>query len=257
LAANGYFPHWPTGFIGGAMTRRKSNDDLVSSLAMPRRPARGRPTPADQVAYDADLDRWCGRIKKIADERAEDPDNFDVSSRGWCYLLEEHGLFKGDFDTAQALINDCRKSGRLPLDICCEDERRSADNMEYIDRTTPTEEAEAIIARMNEAEDNYFPHSFWEAHDVYIQMMTEKVDTKNLFTSECEPFRIPIFNAGGWSDLHSRAAAMKRFKYWEHSGKRCILLYLGDLDPGGLRTPMRSVATSPTWPAVSAGHRTS
>ena len=122
--------------------------------------------------------------------------------------------------------------------------------MEYIDSTTPTEEAEAIIARMNEAEDNYFPHSFWEAQDVYIQMMTEKVDTKNLFTSECEPFRIPIFNAGGRSDLHSRAAAMERFKYWERRGKRCILLYLGDL--AGCTSPMRSAATSPTWPAVSA-----
>ena len=48
--------------------------------------------------------------------------DFDVGSRGWCYMLERHGLRKGDFDDAQRLINTCRKSGDLPLDICAEDE---------------------------------------------------------------------------------------------------------------------------------------
>jgi hypothetical protein len=158
-----------------------------------------------------------------------------VSSRGWCYLMEEHGLKKGDFDEAQRLINDCRKSGRLPLDICCEDERRGGENLEYIDSTDPTEEAEAIIERMNEAEKNYFPFSFWDAQDTYVQMMVEKVDLKNLFAPISAPFRIPTFNAAGWGDLHSRAAAMERFGYWERRGKRCVLLYCGDLDPGGLR----------------------
>lgn len=28
---------------------------------------------------------------------------------------------------------------------------------------------------------------------------------------------------------------MKRFRYWERQGKQCVLLYCGDLDPGGLR----------------------
>jgi hypothetical protein len=215
---------------------RKSNDDRISgSLAMPRRSARGRPTAAAQAIYDADLSHWCAGIQAIADERAEDPDSFDVSSRGWCYLMEEHGLNKGDFDSAQNLINDCRKDGRLPLDICCEDERRSADNLEYIDTTTPKEEAESIVERMLTAEESYFPFSFWDAQDTYVQMMGEKVDLKNLFAPVCAPFRIPIFNGGGWTDLHSRAAAMRRFKHWEEKGKRIVLLDCGDLDPGGLR----------------------
>jgi hypothetical protein len=33
-------------------------------------------------------------------------------------------LRKGDFDAAQELITECRKSGALPLDICAEDESR-------------------------------------------------------------------------------------------------------------------------------------
>jgi hypothetical protein len=106
----------------------------ATSLAMPRRPALGRPTLEGNAAYETALDAWCNGIKWIAEECAKDPDGFDVSS-GWCYLMEEHGLKKGDFDEAQRLINDCRKDGRLPLDICCEDERRSPQNLEYIDST--------------------------------------------------------------------------------------------------------------------------
>jgi hypothetical protein len=219
-------------------TKRKLNDDRTSgagSLAMPKRRAFGRPSAADQAAYEADLDRWCAALKAMAEERAADEDSFDVSSRGWCYLLEEHGLSKGDFDTAQNLINTCRKDGRLPLNICCEDERRAPDNLEDLDDPDPKAKAAEIVDFVNEAEEYYHPHSFWDAQDTYVQMMVEKVDLKNLFTSVCEPFRIPIWNGGGWGDLHSRAAAMKRFRYWERQGKRIVLLDCGDLDPGGLR----------------------
>ena len=209
------------------------NDDL-SSLALPKRRP-GRPSPEAQAEYEAALDRWCDALKAMAEERAEDPDSFDVSSRGWAYLLEEHGLRKGDFDTAQKLINDCRKSGRLPLDICCEDDRRAPDNLEDLDDPDPKARAAEIVDFVNRAEESYFPFSFWDAQDTCVEMMVEKVDLKNLFSSVTAPFRIPTFNASGWSDLHSRAAMMKRFRHWERQGKRCVLLYCGDLDPGGLR----------------------
>jgi hypothetical protein len=214
--------------------KRKSNDDDPINLAIPKR-SPGRLSLEAQAAYDVALNKWCDTIKAITEQRAEDPDNFDVSSRGWCYLLEEHGLHKGDFDRAQKLINDCRKSGRLPLDICCEDERRGADNLERIDDTDPSEEAANIIEYVSSAEEHYFPHSFWETQDTFVQMMVEKVDLKNLFAPECAPFRVPISNASGWVDLNERAAMMRRFMHWERRGKRCVLLYCGDLDPGGLR----------------------
>ena len=55
------------------------------------------------------------------------------------YILEEYGLVKGELDAIQKLINDCRKSGDLPLDICADDDSRSTDNLEEIDtlRITP------------------------------------------------------------------------------------------------------------------------
>jgi hypothetical protein len=71
------------------------------------------------VKYRERLAAFCALISQIRSSM-----DFAVSSRGWCYLLERHGLRKGDFDAAQRLINECRRSGELPLDICAEDASR-------------------------------------------------------------------------------------------------------------------------------------
>lgn len=51
----------------------------------------------EQKAYEALFADELIRLAKSLD--------FKMSSRGWCYHLEEHGLSKGDFDKAEALIN--------------------------------------------------------------------------------------------------------------------------------------------------------
>jgi hypothetical protein len=201
---------------------------MSDALTMPRRPL-GRPTPAAQATYDAALIVWCDGIREIQSSL-----DFEVSSRGWCYVLEEYGLSKSDFDIAQRLLNDCRKDGHLSLDICCEDTRRAAKHLEYLHDPNPNVRAAEIVDYVNTAEEYYKPHSFWIAQDSYVEMVVEKVDLKSLFSKVCEPFHIPLTNFAGRTDLHSRAAIMKRFAYWEAEGKRCVLLYCGDHDPGGL-----------------------
>ena len=79
------------------------------------------------------------------------------------------------------------------------------------------------------------PHSFWDSQDTYVEMLVEKIDLKSLFSVVCERYRIPLTNASGWMDLHCRAPMMKRFRNWQSRGKRCVLLYCGEHDPGGLR----------------------
>jgi len=75
--------------------------------------------------------------------------------------LEERGLGKGDFDKAQKTINDCRKSGLLPLDICSSDDTRAAihldtagawENEESIEETVESELFEIEAARQRAAE---------------------------------------------------------------------------------------------------------
>jgi len=202
---------------------------MKPDLTMPVR-GRGRPNAVDEQKYDRKLKRWCEGIEEI-----DSTLDFKVSSRGWCYLLEEHGLKKGDFDTAQRLINNCRKEGFLPFDICCEDEGRAAEHVEDIDDETAEKFAKGWVEYLrHQVHEKFVPISFWDDLDTYVQMTVEKIDLKSLFSSVCEPFRLPLSNISGWNDINSRVAIMSRFKLWEERGKRIVLLHCGDHDPGGL-----------------------
>jgi hypothetical protein len=200
-----------------------------TGITFPKRP-RGRPSAAADTIYREQLRAFCDEIQKI-----DSTLDFKVSSRGWCYILEEHGLQKGDFDSAQRLINDCRKSGDLPLDICAEDGKRIADHLEEISDETPAEFAGDWIDHLrNRVHLHYQPISFWDDLDVYVEMLVEKGDLKSLFAPIVAKYHIATANAGGWSDLNVRAAMMNRFADWEAKSKQCVLLYCGDHDPGGL-----------------------
>jgi hypothetical protein len=160
-----------------------------------------------------------------------------VSSRGWCYILEnECGLPKGDFNKAQDLINYCRKNGLLPIDFTSEDNARSADNLEECDDRKPEEYAAALAKSLHQW-NCYSPGSFWDNQPVYIQVVVEKIDLKNLFLPVCQQYHVPIINSRGWSDLNLRANVMRRFSEHEEEGRQGILLCCGDHDPVGLQIP--------------------
>jgi hypothetical protein len=217
------------------------------ALTLPHR-GRGRLSEAEQRRYDDQLHQWCESIVEIGSRL-----DFKVSSRGWCYILEEYGLGKGDFDRGERLINDCRKDGLLPLDICGDDDGRQTLHLKKIDDETPTEFAQGWVDYLSLAHKQYCPISFWDDLDVYIEMTVEKIDLRNLFAPVCEPFRIPLTNISGWNDINARAAMMRRFRYWEGRGKRCVLLHCGDHDPGGLhisdflRSNMADLAKAVGW----------
>jgi hypothetical protein len=199
----------------------------VNSI-LPKLP-RHRPSAAVKAAYQKRVDAFCAKILELRSRL-----DFDVGSRGWAYVLEgERFIDKDEIDAAQDLINDCRKSGDLPFDICSEDGKRAAANLEDID-PDPQDEAAAIFDYVQTAEEQYTPFSFWDDLDTYVQMAVEKSNLKNLFQKVCAEFYMPIANIGGWGDLNVRAGFMQRFKEKEAEGKQCVLLYFGDFDPGGL-----------------------
>jgi hypothetical protein len=196
---------------------------------LPKR-RRGRQSGAAAVEYEAKVAHFCSLILQIKSTM-----DFDVGSRGWCYILERHGLRKGQFDAAEKLIADCRKSGALPLDICAEDESRRAIGLQQLDDSDIECEATSWIDYItNDAHKNYTPISFWDGQKYYVEMATEKLDLRNLFEPPCAEFYVPIQNFKGWSDLNARAAMMRRFAEHEAAGRRCVLLLCGDRDPGGL-----------------------
>lgn len=203
-------------------------DNQSHSITLPKR-SNGRPSAQASELYQAELVELCTRILELNSRL-----DFRVGSRGWCYILEEYGLGKGDFDGAQDTTNDCRKRGLLPLDICAEDGKRQPDNLERIDNDDPSEWAEVIVDYVQNAQHTYNPFSFWDYQDSYVEVVVEKVDLKSLFSSVCADFHVPITNAGGWTDINSRAQMAARFAEHEADGKVCILAYCGDHDPGGL-----------------------
>src|SRR5215813_5015004 len=92
---------------------------------LPRLPPH-RPSAATKAAYQDKVAAFCAVILELQSRL-----DFAVGSRGWAYILEgERFIDKDEIDSAQALINACRKSGDLPLDICSEDDKRIAENVE-------------------------------------------------------------------------------------------------------------------------------
>lgn len=191
---------------------------------------RGYQSPAAIAAYEADVAAFCTMLQGMQSGL-----DFKMSARGWCYFLEEHGLGKGDFDTAERIINGCRKTGALPIDFTAGDEGRATHNLWAIDETSPDEEARDIVWRMETAYREYWPFSFWRDQDCYLECLVEKVDLRELFRPVCEEFNVPLQNGGGWSDINGRAAMARRFQRWEGEGKQCVLAYAGDHDPGGFQ----------------------
>jgi hypothetical protein len=61
----------------------------------------------------------------------------------------------------------------------------------------------------------------------------------------------------GWADLHCRAAMMRRFAKHERAGRKPVLLYCGDHDPGGLcisdflRANLKEMANAVGWHPTS------
>jgi hypothetical protein len=176
--------------------------------------------------------------------------------RGWCYILEGRGrISKGDFGAAERFITEARKSGDLPLDICAEDATRATIGLPGpLNDADVGRDAESWIDYLrNHAQQNYTPIGFWDDQDTYVEVVTEKLDLRNLFERPCAEFHVPVTNFKGWSDLNSRPAGMSRFAEHEAQGRQCILLVCVDHDPGGLlitdtlRRNLEDLASAVGW----------
>lgn len=113
---------------------RNGEDALPATLLLA--PRIGRPSFRREQVYQLQLARFCNLIKEINSTL-----DFSIGSRGWCYSLEPYGLRKGDFGKAEKLISECRKTGDLPLDICCDDPSRETLGVEDLDINDVPKEA--------------------------------------------------------------------------------------------------------------------
>ena len=180
--------------------QRKGQNDNSTKI-------KGNQSEAQKAEYKREIALFCDTIIQIKSTL-----DFDVGSRGWCYLLEEFGLSKAEFDQAQELIGDCRKKGLLPLDIVAEDQSREFHCEEIVDDPDMGIVSESIKNSALSWWKEYTYRSFWENQDYYVQMLVEKIDLRSLFKPICEKYRVRIANAKGWSDLGQRGNMMRRFR---------------------------------------------
>lgn len=192
---------------------------------------RGRPKDGQKEAYLAELQSMASQILEI-DKKIENK----TSSRGWCYLLEQFGLInKSQFDDAQNFINEARKLGILPIDFVLDEDARAFSGLEVLDWEDPSQFLVSCLESVKQSYSFYESISFWQGQPVYIQMLVEKIDLKQLFRSVISQYHIPIATSRGWYSILQRAEMAKRFKFWEEQGKTPVLLYCGDHDPTGLQ----------------------
>lgn len=199
-------------------------------IKIPRR-KKGEHGKKVEEKYQEEVTAFVDYLKQI-----ESTLTFKVSSRGWCYLLENQNLInKSEFAWAECKINECRKKGILPIYFVAEDEARLFDNLESDYYSTPSEFLASRLDHLRHCEQYYGGISFWESQSYYIQLVVEKIDLRTLFQNVTAKYHIPIANARGWSDISMRARMADRFKYWERKDKCPVLLYCGDHDPAGLK----------------------
>jgi len=178
------------------------------------------------------------QLKKLADALKEISRRvgFKLSSRGWCYQLEGFNyISKANFKRVEKLINECRRTGLLPIDFVAEEEARGFDLVDMPEAKSPEQALVDLVRTVAEHADEYYNPDWWEGEDYYIQMVVEKIDLMTLFQKICKEYHIPIATSKGWSSMLQRAEYARRFKEAEEKGLRCVLLYCGDHDPDGLR----------------------
>lgn len=174
-------------------------------------------------------------------ERLSADTGYKFGPRGWAYYAEGLGLItKGEFARFEKLLTDMRKDGDLDPDVIEPDASRMAtevDDFEAAD-DTPEERAQYAIdeisSRLKEWSNSYFERGYWDDLNYYVEMIVEKKDLVQIFSSTAEKYNIRITNGKGDTDIHTRLAMLKRFRDHSYQGRRNILLAIGDHDPKGL-----------------------
>jgi hypothetical protein len=186
-------------------------------------------------SYEQRLEDFASEIKAIDAQRTNP---IKYSSRGWCYLLEGLGkIHKGEFDSCQKAINDCRKIGLLPIDFVREDQDETRRFQGIIEASDPTDCLRNIkdeVSRMLENLPSYAT-DYWIGEQYYVMMCVEKGDLLSLFKPICDEYRIPVVSSKGWAPILLRAHIASLSQRAETNGLTPVLLLFYDHDPAGLK----------------------
>ena len=189
--------------------------------------------------YHRRLSEFALEIKKLNSQRTS---SVKYSGRGWCYLLEGlQKIDKDEFSFCSKAINDCRKTGLLPIDFVAEDQdvtRHFQGVLEATDVTTS-------LSKLKEDVKDYLETlpstvtDYWKDEKYYVMMCVEKGDLLNLFQPICREYHVPIVSSKGWAPILLRHHIAKLSRKAESLGLTPVLLLFYDLDPVGWKISQR------------------
>jgi hypothetical protein len=165
-------------------------------------------------------------VNVILAERAKM--TFSPTLRGWGYVLEGLGICtKGNFDDVESRITRARKNGMLPLDITAEDATRVASAAQKV-----SDDLQTLIRLYLKSVPYRFSTATIETFSgIHVELVVEKLDLVGLLEPVTTRYGIPVSCLRGWTDMHSRAALLKRCASY---GLPTAVLMFGDHDVGGL-----------------------
>jgi hypothetical protein len=186
-------------------------------------------------SYENRLIDFANEIKAIDSQRTK---KVKYSSRGWCYLLEGlQKINKGEFNACQKAINDCRKTGLLPIDFVAEDQDVTRRLSGFVGAYNPAD----LLSRAKHEVESLFRSlaslttDYWAGEKYYVMMIVEKGDLRNLFEPICDEYNVPIASSKGWSPINLRYHIAVLAKKAESRGLTPVLLLFYDHDPAGMK----------------------
>jgi predicted Zn finger-like uncharacterized protein len=160
------------------------------------------------------------------------------TSRGWCYLIEQHNkIDKGEFNACQKAINNCRKIGLLPIDFVAEDQDTTRHFRGIHIVADPTAQLRQLQDDVN-AMLSSLPSNvtdYWTGEKYYLMMCVEKGSLIGLFKPVCDEYHVPIVSSKGWAPILLRGHIANLSKKAEANGLTPVLLLFYDHDPAGLK----------------------
>jgi hypothetical protein len=185
--------------------------------------------------YEARLDDFAPEILAIDAQRTQ---RIRYSGRGWCYLLEGLAkIDKGDFNSCQKAINDCRKTGRLPIDFVADDQDETRRFRGIFEASDPAGQLRELQDRVRSFWEDLPSQTtdYWNGEKHYLMMCVEKGDLLRLFEPVCREYRVPVVSSKGWAPILVRAAIASLSQKAEARGLQPVLLLFYDHDPAGLK----------------------
>lgn len=151
---------------------------------------------------------------------------YTLTLRQVYYQFVARGLLANklqEYKRLSSVLNDARLAGLVDW--------RSMEDRTRNMRRVPDWESPAQVV---EIAANQFKYDLWDEQDNYVETWVEKDALIGVIERACNRHRVPYFSCRGYTSQSELWSASQRLAERIRSGKRVVILHLGDHDPSGI-----------------------